>query len=54
MYTGVPLFGTMFLDGLASRLPVFLTKGGTFQNGSQMLDYRKEGGIETSVAVNTS
>lgn len=40
---GVPLFETMFLDGLASRLPIFLTKGETFQNGSRMLDFRKEG-----------
>ena len=54
MYTCVPLFETMFLDGLACRLPVFLTMGETFQNGSLMLDFTKEGGIETSVAVNTS
>ena len=47
MYTGVPLFETMFLDGLACRLPVFLTNGETFQNGSRMLDFRKEGGVET-------
>jgi hypothetical protein len=54
MYTGVPLFEMMFLDRLACRLPIFLTKGETFQNGSQMLDFTKEGGFEMRVAVNTS
>ena len=54
MYAGVSLFEMMFLDGLACRLPAFLAKGETFQNGSQMLDFTKEGSVETSIAVNTS
>lgn len=42
-----------FSEGLACTLLVFLTKSETFQNEESMSDFTKEGGIKTSVTVNT-
>jgi hypothetical protein len=55
LYTGVPFFETICSDGLACRLPVFLTKGGTLQNrNSNFRLHGGRGGAETSGAVTTS
>ena len=46
------LVKTIFLDGLACRLPVFLRKGETSQNRyTQMLDFTEEKGKEITRAV---
>jgi hypothetical protein len=45
---------TIFLDGLAGRLPVFLRNGEKSQNGNSNIDVTEEEGTETTRVVNTA
>jgi len=40
MYAGVPFFETVFMDRFAGRLPVFLTKGETWESNVRLHEGR--------------
>jgi hypothetical protein len=48
------LLEKVFSDGLACRLPIFLTKEEIFQNYTPVLYFTKDRSTETNEAVNTS
>jgi hypothetical protein len=46
------VFETMFVDGLPCSLPVVLRRFRHSRNGTRMLDFTKEGSVETGRAAN--